>query len=202
MGGLKSNYMLERDPEPGTSCYNPGDDTNQQERLFMRILRGHTLDLDRKFPVRVLAYTAGMLDGEGSITTGISKHGRVSTFVGISNTDMGVLEWFQEQFGGGVIQWNGVTPGKGKKKVHYWRIPSASQTEFLKLMIPFLKIKVKQMRLMMVLRSLIERKAKPERILRRGRDIQALNKAAYIEEDMVHAKSLQDNDLAAPVADR
>lgn len=131
----------------------------------------NTLSLDKKFAVRDLAYTAGLLDGEGCIT-GYSKGSSHYITVFISNSHLPILDWLQNTFGGGKRHWNGNKKGK---RVEKWIVPAKSVTPFLKLMIPFLKIKRPQLYKAMAVRSMIERKAKDERISRAVCQLQAFN---------------------------
>jgi len=131
----------------------------------------HTLSLDRKFAVRDLAYVAGLLDGEGCIT-GSSNGTQHYITVFISNSNMPILDWLQHLFDGGARHWNGNKKGR---RVEKWIIPGKQVTPFLKLMIPFLKIKRPQLYKAMAIRSMIERKAKDERISRAICQLQSLN---------------------------
>ena len=165
--------MLEPETEPGTSCDNPGNDGNQQERPTLGILRGYTLDLDKKFRIRDLAYTAGMLDGEGCITGSVpsgNKNGAIVVF--ISSSHMPVLEWLKQTYGGGTCNWNGNKKGKHVEK---WIVPSRSIIPFLHLMVPFLIIKQPQAYKAMAIRHLLEVGAKGERIHDNVRELQAMN---------------------------
>jgi len=129
----------------------------------------NTLQLDKKFAVRILAYTAGLLDGEGCITG--SGH-YVQVFISGSNKEM--IAWLKETYGGGYVNWNCNPRGR---RVEKWMVPSKSITPFLKLMIPFLRIKRKQLYKAMSIRSMIERKADKTRIARAIQQLQALNQA-------------------------
>lgn len=136
----------------------------------------NTLGLDRKFAVRDLAYTAGLLDGEGCIT-GTSNGTRHSLTVYISSSDMPILGWLQKTFGGGYRCWNSNPKGR---RVEKWIIPAASVTPFLKLMIPFLKIKRAQLYKAMSIRSMIEVKKDDTRIVRAIKQLQTLNQTVRV----------------------
>lgn len=135
-----------------------------------------TLRLDKKFAVRDLAYTAGLLDGEGCIT-GTSNGTRHSLMVFISSSDMPILDWLQELYGGGFRNWNSNPKGR---RVEKWIIPAASVTPFLKLMVPFLKIKRAQLYKAMSIRHMIEVKKADARILRAIKQLQALNQSSRV----------------------
>lgn len=128
----------------------------------------------KRFPVRVLAYTAGLLDGEGCIT-GTTNGTQHSLFVFVGSSNHEILEWLQGYFGGTIV-WNGVDNPKWKR-VEKWLVPAKSLIPFLKLMVPFLKIKQKQAYKAMSIRSMIERKAKDARICTAIKALQELNQA-------------------------
>jgi hypothetical protein len=170
--------MLEPETELGTSCDNPRDDGNQQERPILGILRDYTLDLDKKFRIRDLAYTAGMLDGEGCITgSPATEMNRAQLAVFISSSHMPVLEWLKQTYGGGTRSWNGNKKGKHVEK---WYVPAKSIIPFLHLMVPFLIIKQPQAYKAMVVRHLMEVRADPIRISDGIREIQAMNQSRMI----------------------
>jgi hypothetical protein len=82
-----------------------------------------------------LAYTAGIVDGEGSI---VLTRVRANTFVVmviVSNTNIPLLEWLQQNFGGKVYQYE-------SKSTSSWRLVSREeQDNFLALIEPYLRIK-------------------------------------------------------------
>lgn len=95
----------------------------------------------------------------------------------ISSSDMPILDWLQKTFGGGYRNWNCNPKGRHVEK---WIIPSASVTPFLKLMIPFLKIKRAQLYKAMSIRSMIEVRKSDARIVRAIHQLQALNQTSRV----------------------
>ena len=86
-----------------------------------------------------LAYTAGLFDGEGYISIGISD-GYHRPFVGMSNTHLATLTRLQQQWGGGVRR----LPERPTetKPCYQWMIGGAIQVgEFLRAVRPWLIIK-------------------------------------------------------------
>ena len=90
-----------------------------------------------------LAYTAGIMDGEGSI--GIAKHKSKSCrtgyafelYVQVTSSDEWLCQWLKLGYGGSL---SGSTNNAGNPMWH-WIIASHKAGEFLKLVYPFLKLK-------------------------------------------------------------
>lgn len=88
-----------------------------------------------------IAYAAGFVDGEGCISVGI-KSGRKNCLVWkitVVNTDFGIIQWFKNTFGGSYYQ-------RKTYKATYavswaWAISNINGEEFLKLILPYLKVK-------------------------------------------------------------
>lgn len=95
----------------------------------------------------ILAYTAAMLDGEGSIQINPSKPGKKSSFrywgltVQIAQNNRAFLGGLREEWGGigNVISWQSKDPRK--KLSSSWRIYSNQCEWFLKNIIQYLRIK-------------------------------------------------------------
>jgi hypothetical protein len=119
-----------------------------------------------------LAYAAGILDGEGSISVSYSS-GCPYPCVRVTNTNRELIEWFHQKFGGSIYDKKLV--GFGHKAQWDWDPTTPNMKWFLKLMIPFLKVKQRQARLVLVLRSMIERKSTKTRKIRIAEGIRTLN---------------------------
>lgn len=103
--------------------------------------RGHALmDLNRDV---MLAYAAGLFDGEGSITIQRSNN-TFSLVVRVTSTDRPIVDFLLLHFGG----WIGVqTPNKNVKNCRpcwFWGIQSKAASLFLARIAPFLVIKKSQ----------------------------------------------------------
>ena len=87
-----------------------------------------------------LAYIAGFVDGEGHILILSANTG--TSFVaqlGISNTNVEILEWIQEIFGGYIYDKQKV---KGRKQGYQIRWNRRNRVkEILTLLLPYLKVK-------------------------------------------------------------
>lgn len=85
-----------------------------------------------------LAYTAGILDGEGSIT--LTKRAKQNPYpvISVDSTDRELLEWLKTNFGGCIVI-------KKKTKDHHsqawtWRLQQRAALSLLEKLIPFMKI--------------------------------------------------------------
>ena len=99
-----------------------------------------------------LAYAAGIFDGEGCVglyTNGLIRHANRSITrpfnleVDVANTSLFLMEWLYDRFGG-TIQ-TGSNPAE-REHFHYltcyhWCIRSRQADTFLRLLLPFLKVK-------------------------------------------------------------
>lgn len=93
----------------------------------------------------ILAYTAGIVDGEGSIslskrTSREYKSGyQLRLAVCVANTNEWLVQWFKMQFGGYV---NCTREKRENRKDRWqWMIVDGKAAEFLKSILPYLQIK-------------------------------------------------------------
>lgn len=87
-----------------------------------------------------LAYTAGILDGEGCIRANKQKSGTAVIRVHITNTDEILIKWLHQKFGGYV--WKESKAYMENAKIRFvWELSSKKAEEFLKKVKPFLLIK-------------------------------------------------------------
>ncbi len=93
-----------------------------------------------------LAYIAGILDGEGCICisqssiTGKSGRRYFQLGVYVENTNEWLVRWLHLSFGGGLYE----RKTQINTPIWQWRISSAQASEFLELILPFLKLKKPQ----------------------------------------------------------
>ena len=96
----------------------------------------------------ILAYTAGIIDGEGSIhiyrtsvpdyRTGFNYQLRVN----VGNTQEWLCQWLKMQFGGSVSSFAG---GKAHwKRAYIWQLKANQIIPFLKMIMPYLQLKQRQ----------------------------------------------------------
>jgi len=113
----------------------------------------------------VLAYMAGIIDGEGSITITdcTKKQSRTffTTSLGISTTDKVLIDWVVDKFGG----WNSSytpkqTPKNSRKKVYRWQITGENLETLLKLVYPYIVIKKQEIEIMLAMRKTFTKSSK------------------------------------------
>ena len=98
-----------------------------------------------KKDISILAYTAGIVDGEGCIAIRHqrkqTKSGHTMTYailVHVDNTNEWLMRWLQFNFGGQIT----LNKGTGNRRDWFtWRIYTRQAAIFLKLILPYLKIK-------------------------------------------------------------
>ena len=86
-----------------------------------------------------LIYLAGFFDGEGSV---MAKKGGLNCLItlSISNTDLDVLQWIAQTFGGQVATHHNPTPYT-RKNAWKWELHGEAAIKLLQELIPFLKTK-------------------------------------------------------------
>ncbi len=99
-----------------------------------------------------LAYTAGIIDGEGNIgiypnTSHLTKAGKTvhRMRVRVTNTDEWLIHWLKENYGGsiGVVD-RGTLYGRNWKPAWWWTLSCNPALRFLKLILPYLRLKKPQ----------------------------------------------------------
>ena len=99
-------------------------------------------DMDEK----VLAYAAGLFDGEGSVIIAKSKN----TYwlqSRVTNTDLRLLDFMKKHFGGFVCRQGKAGPNSGPRRTRecwYWAITSNNASAFLVMILPYLLAKGEQ----------------------------------------------------------
>jgi hypothetical protein len=100
----------------------------------------------------VLAYTAGLFDGEGSIVIGCARPpragGRVGIRywlqVGVTNTDRELVEWLLSTYGGHISDNSHANGRAGWQPCWAWRVMSRQARIFLLDIQPYLRVKKAQ----------------------------------------------------------
>lgn len=88
-----------------------------------------------------LAYTAGIIDGEGCIGIYPQQKKWFRLNVTVSNTNEWLIQWFKFNYGGHITSY----PEHGTRKDKWvWEIWTKQAGKFLELIIPYLKIKKPQ----------------------------------------------------------
>ncbi len=100
-----------------------------------------------KIPIEILAYAAGIIDGEGCIRIGKytePKSGelRYRTQLQVGMTDKKVIEWLKQNLGGNL--YIGKTSHNNKKPCYYWMMSTKKAAILLKVLLPYLIAKKEQ----------------------------------------------------------
>ncbi len=107
--------------------------------------------LTRGKAVEVLAYTAGLLDGEGCIGINRTCPNEMLTpkyvaVTNIGNTDYNMILWLQEQYGGYVYP--KTKNHQGCKDVWGWQVNNRQAYDLLTAVMPYLRSKRRQAELL------------------------------------------------------
>lgn len=95
-----------------------------------------------------LAYAAGFIDGEGSITiVSQRQHDSFYALLSVVNTNLGVLSWLKWSFGVGSIQRR--PKRKHQQRAYDWVVSAREAQSVLSAIYPHLKVKVEQTRLVL-----------------------------------------------------
>ena len=90
----------------------------------------------------IMAYAAGVVDGEGNIGIGKredTKGGTFRLYVAVTNTNEWICQWLRMQFGGRVRT---MKSAKSNWKIPYrWVIESRAAMLFLEQLLPYLNLK-------------------------------------------------------------
>jgi len=97
--------------------------------------------IEYDIPNEKLAYLAGIIDGEGCIHINTRDNQAYSYQLSITSTDLILLDWIKEIFGGKIY---GPFKGKSNKQYFYtWHAHGLLGKQILELTLPFLIIKNK-----------------------------------------------------------
>ena len=101
------------------------------------------------------AYIAGLFDGEGTVL--INERKSTSTYhrdfpsyalsIVISNSDRGIIDWLNDTYGGYVNEHSEDAGFESHRPSWQWKKFGTEAMGFLKLMLPFLRIKRRQVEL-------------------------------------------------------
>ncbi len=107
-----------------------------------------------------IAYMAGIVDGEGSITIGNYSSNKKTgilhyqTILGITNTSKDLLDWIHKTFGGNVWKYSAKqTPKNSRQECYRWVATGDLLTHICELIHPFVICKKKQVEIMLAMRA-------------------------------------------------
>jgi len=89
-----------------------------------------------------LAYTAGIIDGEGCIRLAKrgNTNGLVSYYIGVEvgMTNKDIIYWLKDKYGGSIT----IRNSHGNRKTRYdWSLRTKMAVDFLKMIYPYLRVK-------------------------------------------------------------
>jgi len=108
--------------------------------------------LRTEWSVEELAYFAGVLDGEGSFSIGGSSRSHIhATQINVGNTDLRLLHWIVERFGGNVHVERRHNPAHAK--IWRWYSHVGNLDQMIRAVLPYLVIKREQAELVLAYRK-------------------------------------------------
>ena len=105
-----------------------------------------------------LAYLAGIIDGEGTISIHHGRDGFGGPYLQAGGTDKRLVDWLKTTFGGNYTYYH-LTGMKHRnhKDFYLWRLNLSSVSKTLIDILPYLKLKMKQAELAIQFRNTIGR---------------------------------------------
>ena len=106
-----------------------------------------------------LAYMAGIIDGEGSITMGnysftAKKTPQFTTYLAITTTDIALCEWLMNTFTGKFHKYTArQIPENSRRTPYRWQVTGNRLTDILSKTLPYLIIKKYQAEIMLKMRE-------------------------------------------------
>ncbi len=89
----------------------------------------------------ILAYTAGIIDGEGHIRFSNNKRGNPAVEVRVTNTKEWLCQWLRMQYGGWVTRASPSNKNKRWNMAYRWGLPQGKAEDFLRSILPYLNLK-------------------------------------------------------------
>lgn len=111
----------------------------------------------------ILAYAAGIVDGEGCISIISKGGGHENILVKIVNTDKRLGDWFIKYFGGTFRLGSCKQQNPKHKPIWIWETSCAKGEQFLELILPYLVIKKPQALIALEFRQQIDYTRSPEK---------------------------------------
>ncbi len=121
-----------------------------------------------------LAYIAGIIDGEGSISIihasprRRNPGGEIYAQVGVTNTNEWLIQWLHFNFGGGVNMEKAGRNPLSKQNIWRWNLSHQKARTFLVLILPYLRIKRQEAELAILHQK---SKSKEQRVVREAQAI-------------------------------
>lgn len=104
-----------------------------------------------------LAYAAGIIDGEGCIRVNKQGTRRHVVRVHVTNTDLRLVNWLRERFGGYIWTEDGHYMPNAKIR-HVWEVSALKAAAFLEIVYPYLMLKKEQAEIALALQATKQRR--------------------------------------------
>lgn len=119
----------------------------------------------KTYPPIILAYLAGIIDGEGSISAGSYAFTKVgtpqfTTYLSVTSTDKVLVEWLSENFGGKFHAYKKSQIAHNSTRLPYrWQITGNRLLDICNQVLPFMVIKGKQIEIMIKMRNTFNKRS-------------------------------------------
>jgi LAGLIDADG DNA endonuclease family protein len=144
-----------------------------------------------------IAYLAGIIDGEGSLTIGNyssnKKTGAIhyQTSVQVNNTHEGLILWIHNIFGGNIVRYTEKqTPKNARQAIFRWIANGERLTHICELIVPFIVVKQRQVQIMLRMRETYKIRFKKGQQGFRGLndEVLALRQSLFLEIRSLHCR--------------
>lgn len=151
----------------------------------------------KSYTIAELAYLAGIIDGEGSLTIGNYSSNKKSgvlhyqTTLQINNTDEGLIQWIHKTFGGNIVHYTAKqTPKNSRMAVFRWIANGERLTHICELILPYVIVKRRQVEIMLRMRETYKPTTKSGQQGFRGlsNEILALRQSLFLELRSLHCR--------------
>jgi len=151
----------------------------------------------KSYTIAQLAYLAGIVDGEGSLTIGNyssnKKTGAIhyQTTLQINNTDEGLILWIHNIFGGNIVRYTEKqTPKNSRQAVFRWIANGDRLTHICELILPYVVVKRRQVEIMLRMRETYKVRYKQGQKGFRGlnHDVLSLRQSLFLELRNLHCR--------------
>lgn len=116
--------------------------------------------ISKEYSSTDIAYLAGIVDGEGSLTIGNYSHNKKTgvphyqTILNINNTNKSLIDWLLNTFGGGYCHYTARQTPKISRQAIYRYIATGNRlTHICQLILPFVIIKKRQVEIILEMRK-------------------------------------------------
>jgi len=115
-------------------------------------------DMFGQFSPTDLAYLAGIVDGEGTVTVLVNYNAKTggqgaTCKIMVPNTYEPLIVWLADTFGGRISRYGKIRSAK-HKQLYMWYVSATRSAQLLELILPYLKIKRRQAEIVIAVHKL------------------------------------------------